>query len=98
MKIAETGKEYGTTTGRLRKVNYLNINKLIKALYYSGTTDLIISKIDILEEVNIFKYIYNNEICSFESIETMIESIIKLINDSNNYVSNILLSRSPKEI
>ena len=29
IKIAETGKEYGTTTGRLRKVNYLNINTLI---------------------------------------------------------------------
>ena len=98
IKIAETGKEYGTTTGRLRKVNFLNINKLIQALYYSGTTELIISKIDILEEVNIFKYIYNNEICSFDSIELMIESIIKLINESNNYVSNILLSRSPKEI
>ena len=96
--IAETGKEYGTTTGRLRVVNYLNINKLIKALYCSGTTDLIISKIDILEEVNIFKYIYNNEICSFESMESMIESIKKIINESNNYVSTILLSRSPKEI
>ena len=80
MKIAETGKEYGTTTGRLRKVNYLNINKLIKALYYSGTTDLIISKIDILESINVFKYIYNDEICSFNSSELMIESIIKLIN------------------
>ena len=79
-------------------MNYLNINKLIKALYYSGTTDLIISKIDILEKINIFKYIYNNKICSFDSSQLMIESIIKLINDSNNYVSNILLSRSPKEI
>lgn len=98
MKIAETGKEYGTTTGRLRKVNYLNINKLIKALYYSGTTDLIISKIDILENINIFKYIYNDEICSFDSSQLMIESIIKLIKSNNNYVSNILLSRSPKDI
>jgi adenylosuccinate synthase len=98
MKIAEIGKEYGTTTGRLRKVNYLNVNKLIKALYYSGTTDLIISKIDILESINIFKYIYNDEICSFDSSQLMIESITKLIHDNNNYVSNILLSRSPKEI
>ena len=49
-QIAEIGNEYGTTTGRLRNVNYLNVDKLIKALHYSGTTDLIISKIDILEK------------------------------------------------
>ena len=96
--IGQLGKEYGTTTGRPRTVNYLNVDKLLQALYISGTTDLIISKVDILEKANIFKYIYKNEICEFDLSTSMITSLQNIINESNNHVSNILLSRSPKEI
>ena len=42
-KIAEVGNEFGTTTGRRRKVNWLNLDKLIKAINISGTTHIIIS-------------------------------------------------------
>jgi len=97
-QIAEIGNEYGTTTGRLRNVNYLNVDKLIKALHYSGTTDLIISKIDILEKVKVYKYIYKEQIYIFSSSEELLDSLKKIIKENNNYVSNIILSRSPKKI
>ena len=96
--IAKVGDEYGTTTGRLRTVNYLNMDKLIQALRISGTTHLIISKIDILESVNIYKYFYRNELYEFNSINDMIESITKIINQQNTFIEDIILSRSPKEI
>jgi adenylosuccinate synthase len=50
-KIGELGAEFGTTTGRRRAVNYLNVSKLIKAAQLSGTTSLVINKIDVLDQL-----------------------------------------------
>tara|TARA_X000000950_G_C13900004_1_gene654486 strand:+ start:2311 stop:3318 length:1008 start_codon:yes stop_codon:yes gene_type:complete len=96
--IAKTGNEYGTTTGRLRAVNYLNVDKLITALNISGVTDLIISKIDILEIINVYKFIYNKKLWEFSSINDMLKSLQNIINKKENQVNKIILSRSPKEI
>jgi len=98
LSIAEIGNEYGTTTGRSRRVNYLNMDKLIQALYISGTTDLIISKVDILEKVKIYKFIYQKKIQVFNTIQEMTDAIHTIIRQHDNLVENIILSRSPKEI
>jgi len=98
LSIAEIGNEYGTTTGRSRRVNYLNMDKLIQALYISGTTDLIISKVDILEKVEIYKFIYQKKIQIFNTIQEMTDAIHNIIRQHDNLVENIILSRSPKEI
>ena len=81
-KIIELGQEYGTTTGRKRKVNWLNITKLIQSLNVTGTTTLIISKVDVIEIANIYKILYNNEIISFNNIGEMKDCITDLL--SNN--------------
>jgi len=51
-KIGELGGEYGTTTGRRRLVNYLNMDRLISAIEVTGVTNLVINKIDVLSDVN----------------------------------------------
>ena len=61
-KIIDLGKEYGTTTGRKRLVNWLNFNRLLNAVRISGTNKLIINKCDILQELNIFKIRLDNEL------------------------------------
>ena len=53
--VIELGKEFGSTTGRKRIVNWLNLNKLIEAINISGVTKLIINKCDILEQINTYK-------------------------------------------
>ena len=73
--IAKEGNEFGTTTGRLRKVNWLNMDKLIQAVNVSGTTDIVISKIDILEKVKLYKIIHENKIKQFENMIQMKEFI-----------------------
>ena len=55
-KIIEIGGEMGTTTGRKRLVNWLNLKKLVEAINLSGVTKLIINKCDVLEEVGEFRY------------------------------------------
>lgn len=80
--IIDHGKEYGTTTGRKRKVNWLNLNKLIHAINVSGTTHIIISKNDVLVDLNIFKIIFDDTVEQFEFLD-----------DMQNYISNLLMSK-----
>ena len=60
-KIIELGKEFGSTTGRKRIVNWLRLNHLKQAIKISGTNKLIINKCDILEEINKYKIITDDE-------------------------------------
>jgi len=61
VKLIELGKEFGSTTGRKRLVNWLRLNHLKKAIKISGTNKLIINKCDIIEQLNTFKVILDNE-------------------------------------
>lgn len=60
--IRELGQEYGATTGRKRQVDWLDVNDLIKACNINGVTELIINKLDILEDAGSLKFYYNGEL------------------------------------
>jgi adenylosuccinate synthase len=94
LELSKVGNEIGTTTGRSRRSNWLNLDKLIKAINISGTTNLIISKIDIIEKVNIFKLIYTNSISSFNSVNELKEFINNTIYSKCKYIENIVYSGS----
>ncbi len=96
-QIIDVGKEYGVTTGRKRKVNWLNVDLLLKSVNISGTTHLIISKIDVLEKLQKFRLIYNKKIVTFATIDEM-KSFIdqKLANCS--YLEKIIYSDNPYKI
>jgi len=70
-EIIELGQEFGSTTGRKRLVNWLNLDKLITSIQMSGCTDLIINKCDVLEMVGVFKLNHKNKLHSFDSLEDM---------------------------
>ena len=89
--IAREGKEYGTTTGRKRKVNYLNIFKLCQSINISGTTHLIISKIDVFNKTNIFKLL-NKNIVSFDNIKLMKQYIENYLYQYCNELVSIIYS------
>ena len=90
--IGDLGKEYGVTTGRKRIVNWLNLDKLCKALLITGTTDCIISKIDILKDANIYKLYYNESLHEFKNISEMTIFINKIIIEKCPYIENIIYS------
>jgi adenylosuccinate synthase len=98
LKVANEGREYGVTTGRRRKVNWLNVDKLIKAIQISGTTDLIISKIDVLEKVNLYKLIYNKQIENFNNMSEMKNRINNLLYSNCIFISRILYSNDPEKV
>ena len=85
--VIELGKEFGSTTGRKRIVNWLNLNKLIDAVKISGVTKLIINKCDILEQMNTYKLYQNKNLYKFNTLQAM-QSFIKsyISSNVNDYV------------
>ena len=101
--IGEVGEEYGVTTGRRRKVNWLNLDKLVKAVKITGTTNIVISKCDILDKVSSYKLINNGSIRQFSSLEDMKLFINKTLISNcvpakGGMLKGITFSSSPKEI
>jgi adenylosuccinate synthase len=54
-EIRETGGEYGTTTGRARRIGWLDLVQLKMASRINGFTSLAITKIDVLDKLKEIK-------------------------------------------
>ena len=98
MLIGKLGEEYGVTTGRRRKVNWLNIDRLVKSINISGTTDIIISKVDILEKAELYKTFYEDKIINFDSLEDMKWSIDSILSEECRLLKSVIYSSSPELI
>ena len=96
--IADVGNEFGATTGRLRKVNWLNVDKLIHSINISGTNYVIISKTDILEKVGEYKFIYNDLLMTYHTINNMKEELSIIIKKECIDVDQVIFSNSPFDI
>jgi adenylosuccinate synthase len=97
-RIGELGEEYGTTTGRKRKVNWLNLDKLIYATNTSGVNDLIISKVDILKKIMIFKLFFENQLIQFNDLLEMKQFIEIKIKSSCKFVKTIIYSEDSETL
>ena len=96
--IGNVGKEFGVTTGRKRKVMWLNVDKLIKAINISGCTKIIISKVDILEKVGIFKFIFNTKIVEYDNLINLKSELCVILMNNCLLLKKIIFSDSPKNI
>lgn len=66
-EIRKLGVEYGSTTGRLRQCNWLNLDNLIKAINVNGVTDLVVSKMDILRQLRSWSLYRKGQLITFYS-------------------------------
>ena len=98
MTLAQEGNEYGTTTNRARLVNYLNLDKLISAIEVSGTTELIISKVDIVEKAHIFRYYYQDILHTVDTLQQMKDDIQEILYSNTSLLKNIIFSSNPEKI
>lgn len=96
-KIQEVGGEVGATTGRKRKVRWLDLDGVIKAININGVTDLIINKADILEQVGVFRYVYEGELRECNTLNQMISEVRNVLYDVTQ-VKNIIWSMTPNGI
>ncbi len=105
LRLADLGKEFGVTTGRRRKVNWLNLNMLVDSINLTGTTNLVVSKCDIIKEFGKFNLFYRinkwlptQELVSFKDIWSMSEFIKDAVLLDCPLIKEIQFSYSPEEI
>jgi adenylosuccinate synthase len=96
LAIADAGHEYGTTTGRRRKVNWLNLDKLIDSCNITGATRLIVNKCDILDNVNMHKLKYNGRLVEFKNSFEMARFIDSATMTECANLESVIFSRSPE--
>lgn len=89
--IGNLGKEFGSTTGRKRQCNYLNLDNLVEALKLNQCNICIINKVDIIQEVKIYKLYHLGVLLQFDSLDDMKTyistalSFVTVIYSSNPY-------------
>ena len=92
LSLVRAGQEFGTTTGRMRKTNWLNLDKLVSAVKISGTTKIIISKVDVIKEINIYKLYHNSQLLAFDNFEEMKNYINDVLKKDLNFLDEIIYS------
>ena len=93
-QIQIAGQEFGATTGRPRKCNWININNLSYAAKVNDITHLIVNKVDVLTKVGKYCYIQDGVVQDAGS-SLRLSSVI--VNSVPNNVS-VVFSESPHKI
>ena len=94
--LQKIGNEYGATTGRPRQCNWMNVSLLRQAIDINGVTDLVINKVDVLQEIDEWAVRFkddNSLMVRFQDEEQWKEYILTSFPDLEIY-----FSESPEEI
>ena len=97
-KIQEVGGEFGATTGRKRKVRWLDLDGVIKAININGVTELIINKLDVMDKVGVFKMVRNGKLVEFDTMDKFKAEVETTINLYTSSVQRIIWSTTPNGI
>lgn len=82
-QICSVGNEFGSTTGRARKCNWLNLSSMIKAAKANGATDVVFSKVDVLEKLKRFAIIEPDiEFYTMKEMQEFIEDELSVLNSN----------------
>jgi len=91
-KIRELGQEFGATTGRPRQCNWLNVDELMNAALMNGVDEILLNKLDILDELNTWKLRWNDgEVYSFSNSDEFQEFLRSHFRD----ICPVKFSRNP---
>ena len=76
LMLAEKGNEFGATTGRPRRCGWLDLVLLKKAIFINSVTDLCITKLDVLDEMQEIKVCinYDNGVPVYKNFEGWLET------------------------
>ena len=80
-RLRELGQEFGATTGRPRQCNWINIERLNKAIEILGVDTLIIRKKDVLDNLGIYGLIHKNQVINFtnsQDFKTFLENRLNI--------------------
>lgn len=98
-KIQKVGQEFGATTGRRRQVRWMDLDGVIQAMHINNVTDLIINKIDVLDEVGMYGVVYNKRTHVFMNRNDFITFVQNVIGwEYRHPLNSIKWSTSPNGI
>jgi adenylosuccinate synthase len=97
-KIADAGEEYGSTTGRRRQVNWMNMQLLERAININGVTHLVFNKVDVLRAVQRWAVIDDGKVVKFKTEKAMKEFIVKRLKGLGLPKSRVFFSESKETI
>ena len=93
-KVQIHGQEFGATTGRPRKCNWINLDKVAYAARVNDITHLVVNKIDILDQVGVYRYIQNSKEHDAGSRLGLIDAIVNALPDN----VKVIFSDTPHSI
>ena len=106
--IQHVGKEFGTRTGRLRQVNYLNLTDIKKDVHFArpnnGKVMFIVNKCDVQEEVyqkypkfrdEVYGLIDGEGVKHYPSFEELKAAIVERLVGCGIHTDDILFTNSP---
>ena len=93
-ELIEIGHEFGSTTGRKRIANWINLPKLVDSINLSGSNRVIINKCDILEDLGTYRYIIDKtySVGHIDQLKNVIKNYILEYNINNIKDDDILFS------
>jgi len=97
-KIRNIGMEFGTTTGRPRQVGFLDLDLLIRSAKINGVTHIVINKVDVLEEVGVWKIVHNKKLLDFEQKLHFTRFITNTVIKEVDTMRKVIMSETPEEI
>ncbi|OGG52948.1 hypothetical protein A2764_03980 [Candidatus Kaiserbacteria bacterium RIFCSPHIGHO2_01_FULL_55_79] len=105
-KIGDVGEEFGSTTGRRRQTNWMNMQLLEKAIRINGVTHIVFNKVDVLRAVGAWAVIDSpraksrggGKVKKFASEKEMKAFIAKRLATLGVKKSNIFFSESKERI
>ena len=94
--IQAVGNEFGATTGRERKTDWLDLDAIIPACRINGVSRIYINKLDVLESVGKFA-VYAQGLNHFSTSENFVNFVEAYIGE-RHWETEIIWSRSPKTV
>ncbi len=88
--LVEKGHEYGTVTKRKRRCGWFDVNLVKQSVQISGVTDIVLTKLDVLDELEFIKvcvgYKINNNIYEYLPFdENLQENIVPIYEKFNGW-------------
>ncbi len=97
-QIADSGEEYGATTGRRRQVNWMNMQTLERAIRLNGVTHVVFNKVDVLRQVGEWAVIDCDNVRKFASEKSMQDFILKRLSGLGIKKNHVFFSESKERI
>ncbi|KKW17462.1 hypothetical protein A3C86_02090 [Candidatus Kaiserbacteria bacterium RIFCSPHIGHO2_02_FULL_49_16] len=97
-KIGDIGEEFGSTTGRRRQCNWMNMQTLERAIRMNGVTHIVFNKVDVLRAVKQWAVIDKNKVLKFKTEKAMNDFVVKRLKTLGISKNRVYFSESKERI